>query len=144
MPTIIDVTGASYPREFKGQAIQPMEGVSLRPAFVGQSLRRTRPLFWEHEGNRAVRSGNWKLVSTYPDDWELYDMAADRVERNNLAARHPDIVKSLATNGTPGPSGPTWIPGPGRAGCPGATMRRLPALADETNHRNEQNRYLLR
>ena len=70
MPTLIDVTGASYPREFKGQAIQPMEGVSLRPAFVGQSLRRTRPLFWEHEGNRAVRSGNWKLVSTYPDDWE--------------------------------------------------------------------------
>ena len=97
MPTLIDVTGASYPREFKGQAIQPMEGVSLRPAFVGQSLRRTRPLFWEHEGNRAVRSGNWKLVSTYPDDWELYDLAADRVERNNLAARHPDIVKSLAT-----------------------------------------------
>ena len=72
MPTIIDISGAKYPREFKGQAIQPMEGVSLRPAFVGQSLRRTRPLFWEHEGNRAVRAGNWKLVSTYPDDWELY------------------------------------------------------------------------
>ena len=66
MPTLIDVTGASYPREFKGQAIQPMEGLSLRPAFEGQSLRRTRPLFWEHEGNRAVRSGNWKLVSTFP------------------------------------------------------------------------------
>ena len=96
MPTLIDVTGASYPREFKGQAIQPMEGVSLRPTFVGQSLRRTRPLFWEHEGNRAVRSGDWKLVSTYPDNWELYDMAADRVERNNLAPRRPDIVKGLA------------------------------------------------
>ena len=73
--------------------IQPMEGVSLRPAFLGRSLRRTQPLFWEHEGNRAVRSGNWKLVSTYPDDWELYDLAADRVERNNLAARRPDIVR---------------------------------------------------
>jgi len=96
MPTLLDVTGATYPREFKGQVIQAMEGVSLRPAFVGQSFRRPGPLFWEHEGNRAVQSGNWKLVSAYPDDWELYDLAADRVERNNLAARHPDIVKRLA------------------------------------------------
>ena len=63
MPTIIEVAGATYPREFRGQAIQPMEGVSLRPALEGRPLARTRPLFWEHEGNRAVRSGNWKLVS---------------------------------------------------------------------------------
>ena len=96
MPTIVEVTGASYPREFNGQTIQPMEGVSLRPALAGRPLRRTQPVFWEHEGNRAVRSGKWKLVSTYPDDWELYDMIADRVERNNLAARHPGIVRTLA------------------------------------------------
>ncbi len=96
MPTVIEITGATYPREFKGQTIQPVEGVSLLPAFAGRPLRRTRPIFWEHEGNRAVRSGNWKLVSTYPDDWELYDMAADRVERNNLASRHPDTVRELA------------------------------------------------
>ena len=96
MATVVDVTGAKYPREFKGQAIQPMEGVSLRPAFAGRPLTRTQPIFWEHEGNRAVRSGNWKLVSTYPGGWELYDMAADRVEANDLAARHPDIVKTLA------------------------------------------------
>ena len=96
MPTVIEITGAKYPREFKGQTIQPVEGVSLLPAFAGRPLRRARPIFWEHEGNRAVRSGNWKLVSTYPDDWELYDMAADRVERNNLASRHPDTVRELA------------------------------------------------
>ena len=53
-------------------------------------------IYWEHEGNRAVRSGSWKLVSTYPNEWELYDMAADRVERNDVAARHPDIVRTLA------------------------------------------------
>jgi arylsulfatase len=96
MPTVLDVTGAAYPREYKGQAIQPMEGISLRPALAGRALSRTQPLFWEHEGNRAVRSGNWKLVSTYPDAWELYDMAADRVERNDLAASRPDVVTTLA------------------------------------------------
>ena len=95
MPTIVDLTGAHYPTEFKGNAIQPMEGVSLRPVLTGQPITRTQPLFWEHEGNRAVRSGNWKIVSTYPGEWELYDMTADRVERNNVAARHPDIVTRL-------------------------------------------------
>ena len=73
-----------------------MEGISLRPALAGRALGRTQPLFWEHEGNRAVRSGNWKLVSTYPNEWELYDMVADRVERNDLAASRPDLVKTLA------------------------------------------------
>jgi arylsulfatase A-like enzyme len=96
MATVVDVTGAAYPRERKGQLIQPMEGVSLRAAFAGRPFSRRSPIFWEHEGNRAVRSGNWKLVSRYPDGWELYDIAADRVERNDLAARHPNVVATLA------------------------------------------------
>jgi arylsulfatase len=96
MATIVDVTGARYPREFKGRTIQPMEGVSLRSAFAGGRISRTQPIFWEHEGNRAIRSDRWKLVSRYPDGWELYDMTADRVERDNLAARHPDVVRKLA------------------------------------------------
>jgi arylsulfatase A-like enzyme len=96
MPTIIEVTNATYPREYKGRAIQPMEGVSLRPALAGGAISRNQPLFWEHEGNRAVRSGNWKLVSSFPNEWELYDMAADRVERNDLAASRPDLVRTLA------------------------------------------------
>jgi len=96
MPTVLDATGAAYPREYRGTAIQPMEGVSLRPALAGRAVARPQPLFWEHEGNRAVRSGNWKLVSTYPNEWELYDMAADRVERNNLAPSRPDVVNALA------------------------------------------------
>jgi arylsulfatase len=96
MATIVDVAGATYPREFKGRTIQPMEGVSLRPAFSGGRIRRLQPIFWEHEGNRAVRSGRWKLVSRFPDVWELYDMTADRLERNDVAAKHSDIVKKLA------------------------------------------------
>ena len=96
MPTVVDVTQARYPREFKGQSIQPMEGVSLRPIFAGRTLKRTQPIFWEHEGNRAIRSGKWKLVSKYLDGWELYDITADRVERNDLSTKNPAIVKKLA------------------------------------------------
>ena len=96
MPTILDVVGAIYPRDFRDQAMPAMEGVSLRPLLAGRALSRKQPLFWEHEGNREVRSGRWKLVSTYPGGWELYDMTADRVERNDLAARRPDLVKALA------------------------------------------------
>jgi arylsulfatase A-like enzyme len=96
MPTILDVTNVRYPRTFKGQLIQPMEGVSLRPAFTGRRIARTRPIFWEHEGNRGIRAGRWKLVSRYPDGWELYDMVADRVERHDVAGRHRAIVTRLA------------------------------------------------
>ena len=98
MPTVVDLAGARYPTEFRGNPIQPMEGVSLRPVLTGQPITRTQPLFWEHEGNRAVRSGNWKIVSTFPGAWELYDMVTDRVERNDLAVRRRDLVKALAAS----------------------------------------------
>jgi arylsulfatase len=54
------------------------------------------PIFWEHEGNRAVRLGQWKLVALHRRDWELYDVEADRTEQNNLAARYPERVKEMS------------------------------------------------
>lgn len=90
MATSVDLAGADYPREFAGHDILPMEGVSLTPAFSGEPLRRPGPIFWEHEGNRAVRDGKWKLVAKGPGGpWELYDMQADRTETQDLAAVHP-------------------------------------------------------
>jgi arylsulfatase len=72
-----------------------MEGVSLIPAIHGKSLKRTAPLFFEHEGNRAVRDGKWKLVSKFMGPWELYDMEADRTETKNVIDQHPRIAERL-------------------------------------------------
>jgi arylsulfatase len=96
MATVVDVGGASYPKERNGQTITPMQGVSLRPALTGKSLNRSQPIFWEHEANRAIRAGKWKLVAKENQAWELYDIQADRTEQNNLAAKMPDKVKELA------------------------------------------------
>jgi arylsulfatase len=96
MATAVDLAGAKYPAEYKGQAILPAEGVSLRPAFEGKALSRTQPLFWEHEGNAAVRDGKWKLVQKWRGGWELYDMEADRTELHDLSAEHPDIAARLS------------------------------------------------
>jgi arylsulfatase len=96
MATCVDLSGAQYPTERDGQTIHPMEGVSLRPTFAGQPLERAEPLFWEHEGNRAVRDGKWKLAAKGPRGrWELYDMDADRTEMHDLAAEQPAKVKEL-------------------------------------------------
>jgi arylsulfatase len=96
MATCVDLAGAPFPREHGGRPTTPPEGVSLRPAFAGKPLPRAHPIFWEHEGNRAVREGQWKLVAKHDKPWELYDMEADRTELHDLAARHPEKVQALA------------------------------------------------
>lgn len=96
MATCVDVAGATYPKEFKGKPIQPIEGRSLLPAFENKPVQRDA-LFWEHEGNAAVRVGDWKLVRLGRNGpWELYDLKADRTEQHDLAAAQPERVKELA------------------------------------------------
>lgn len=95
MATCVDLAGATYPQRFQEHPIQPMAGVSLAPALKGEALP-DRPLFWEHEGNRAVRQGRWKLVSKHPAGWELYDLESDRTEMHNLAAAQPERVQAMA------------------------------------------------
>ena len=96
MPTFAEVAGATYPKEFKGQAILPEEGVSLVPAFANKPLARDA-LFWEHEGNAAVRAGDWKLVRLGKNgSWELYNLKTDRTELHNLAATEPARASELA------------------------------------------------
>jgi arylsulfatase len=95
MATSVDVAGAKYPTEYKGNKIIPMQGRSLAPAFDNKPIERDEGLFWEHEGNRAVRKGDWKLVSRFPGKWELYNLKADRTELNDLYDKRPEIAKEL-------------------------------------------------
>ncbi|MEZ5326535.1 MAG: sulfatase-like hydrolase/transferase [Verrucomicrobiales bacterium] len=94
MPTCIELAGARYDT---AKAI-PLEGISLVSVVTGEAGAGTndeRVLCWEHEGNRAVRRGRWKLVASNKDRWELYDLEADRTEQTNLATAEPDVVAEL-------------------------------------------------
>ena len=95
LATFVDVSGATHPATCNGHAIQPLEGRSLLPVFQG-ATRPPAPLFWEHEGNRAVRVGDWKLVALNNEPWELYNLAEDRTEQRNLAATNRAKVAELS------------------------------------------------
>ena len=94
MATCLDVAETTYPAEFDGQRLYSLDGSSLRPLFEkDRTLHES--LCWEHHGNRAVRSGDWKLVSVQGGDWELFDLKNDRTEIRDLAAQEPEIVQRL-------------------------------------------------
>jgi arylsulfatase len=100
MATFIELSKAKYPAEFNGNKIQPLEGKSLVPLFKGVDRPvHTDPIFWEHEGNKAVRQGRYKLVMAWdvqnPDHWELYDMEKDRTEMHDLSAQMPEKASEM-------------------------------------------------
>jgi arylsulfatase A-like enzyme len=110
MATCVDVAGGTYPSTYNEQSIIPMEGRSLIPAFADRPLDRDA-IFWEHEGNRAVRMGKWKLISKANkvdsyiwdkvdelalNDWELFDMEKDRTEMHDVSPGHEEMVKQMA------------------------------------------------
>lgn len=97
LATCLDVAHAPYPTQRHGHAIVPHEGTSLAPAFHGQRIPRSQPLAWEHEGNRALRDGKWKIVAREHRPWELYDIVNDRSESRDLASQHPGRVQRMAS-----------------------------------------------
>ena len=112
MPTCVELAGATYPAELHGTPIQPMEGKSLVPAFANRPIERDA-LYWEHEGNAAVRVGDLKLVRRgRAGAWELYDMKADRTELHDLAASQPEKVKELAAKWEAWAARAQVVPGP--------------------------------
>jgi arylsulfatase len=97
LPTCLDLAGVTYPESFEGRAITPTVGKSLTPIFDGKTRKPHERLYWEHEGNRAVREDRWKLVAAKGGKWELYDLEADRTELHNLAKTNPDKAAELNT-----------------------------------------------
>lgn len=95
MATCVDVSGAKYPTEMQGENITPRAGTSLVPAFADRPLQRDA-IYWEHEGNKAILAGDWKLVAKFPGTWELYNLTADRAETNDLASSELERVRTLA------------------------------------------------
>ena len=103
MATIVDATGASYPATFNAHPVLPLEGVSLQPLLDQQPIAE-RPLFVEHESNRMIRKGKWKLVTeaftAFDNEFTthqklLYDMDLDPGESTDVAAANPAKVVEL-------------------------------------------------
>jgi arylsulfatase len=90
MATAVDLSETTYPANVK-----PMEGRSLVPLFNGSKIER-EAIYWEHEGNRAVRQGDWKIVAEHGKPWELYNIANDRSEQHDLAQKQPERVQQMS------------------------------------------------
>ncbi len=96
MATFVDASGATYPTTYDGHTIQPMEGESILPTVANPELVIHDYIFGEHFQNNYARNGRWKIVKDQTSDqWELYDVEADRSERNNLAERYPERVEQM-------------------------------------------------
>lgn len=101
LPTLMEVSGATYPRELRGNRITPVEGKSLLPAWKGETLA-DRTIGFDHQDAHAIRQGDWKAVygKRMPHElkWELYNLADDRCELNDLAESQPDRVAQMAAD----------------------------------------------
>ena len=95
MPTCLEAARAAYPAEHNGHRITPVEGVSLLPALQGLDWSPRRDLCWEHEGQWAIRRGDWKLVFGDRGGRSLYNLAEDRTELHDLAEGNDPRVGEL-------------------------------------------------
>jgi arylsulfatase len=100
VPTLLELAGVPAPDDSRGKDAPPLAGRSLVSTFNEDVPLPRDYLFFHHQGNRAIRVGDWKLVSAHGpptnDAWELYNLKTDRAEMNNLASAMPEKVKELA------------------------------------------------
>jgi len=96
MATCLELGGAKYPKTYGDRTIDPLQGKSLVPILHGKKREAHEALYFHFGTDRALRQGNWKLVSAKLGRWELYDLDADRSELNDLSTKHPERVKKMA------------------------------------------------
>ncbi len=96
VPTILEVAGAARFTTWEGSPVPRAPGISLVSSFARDGTVGHPDLWWAHEGNRAIRVGDWKLVATRDQDWELYNLASDRTETRDLAQERPEKVRELS------------------------------------------------
>jgi arylsulfatase len=97
VPTILEAVGGIRLDQWQGQPMPPAPGKSLAALFAKDGTVARDSLWWLHEGNRALRAGDWKIVAAGKDSpWELYDLTSDRSETRNLARDRPEKVRELA------------------------------------------------
>lgn len=94
MPTFAELTGVKYPSQFNDEELTPLDGISFLPILKGESVSRKEPLFWEWQYGKAIRDGDWKLVS-YKDNWTLHNLKDDPVEAIDLSASQTEKVSEL-------------------------------------------------
>jgi arylsulfatase A-like enzyme len=96
MATLVAASNTNYPEKYRNNQITPMQGVNLLPLWQGKSVKRNEPIFWEHEGNKALRDGKWKLVKEIREkEFQLFDMENDRTEMNDLSKKEPKIFNDM-------------------------------------------------
>ncbi len=102
VPTVLEVAGSDAARYLRQRAAEnqtsrgpAFPGHSLAPVFAKDRTVAREHLWWSHQGNRALRVGDWKLVAAAEQPWELFDLRRDRTETSDLAAEHPDRVRDM-------------------------------------------------
>jgi arylsulfatase len=98
VPTVLELATGQDPLKLDRTNAPDFAGRSLVPAFAKDADLKRESLWWQHEGNRALRVGDWKIVAAGKGgEWELYDLASDPTESKNLAKEQPEKAKELAT-----------------------------------------------
>ena len=100
MPTLAEITKSEIPNQWPDRALRPVSGVTLTPAFEGKKINREQPIHLLFAADRGLRDGDWKIVSFKSEAWELYNVAEDRTELNDLAAQEPERLAAMVEKWT--------------------------------------------